>query len=320
MNASQMTRRLSIVAAALTGFALLTGCSAGTSDAGGYLSGVGAVGQSAYSEAQMDMAAMESPTAMGGTELDAGSKSTVITSGSATILVSDPVEASTEFTKKIEALGGRIDNTWQSEWDGTQSSSVTVAVPADKYTEAVDLLSDFGRVLDSNSSREDVGIQIADLDARKAALETSITRLEELLEAAKTTEELLQAEQMLTERQANLDALNSQLDWLNRQIDMSSLSVTFTESVADAPGFSWERAWQMLGDSFRVVAYALVIIVPWLLIAAVVVAAVLLIVRSANRRRNALPGTPSSAKENHSVPVESPADTKEPEGDKEATS
>lgn len=272
---------LLLVTAILAATATLSGCGAGASrDAyGGDMSATADMVAPEAMEAQADFGVEES--AGSPSSIDVGM--TVITSGSATIQTRDPGGAAVEFAEQIAQLGGTVDNTWSSEWEGTKSASVDARVPADKYQEAHDLLPGLGRVLDEQTSRQDVGLQLSDLNARKDVLESSIARLTELMEQATTTEELLQAEDSLTQRQAELDSLNQQLDWLNRQVEMSSLYVNFTQSTAGQSGFSWAKAWESIVNSFRVVAYVLIVAIPWLLIAALVAWLVLLIVRRVRR-------------------------------------
>lgn len=267
----------------IAGTLVLSGCSAST---GAVMESSSANGDAAaYSPSIQteDMAAVSMAKDSG----EVVSGDSVITTGSATIKTSTPDTAAENFADKVAEMGGVVNSTWQSEWDGSVSASVDAQVPADRYEELVGSLSDFGKIIDQNTSRQDVGLQVTDLNARKDALETSITRLQELMEQATTTEELLQAEDMLTQRQSELDSLNSQLEWLEDQIDMSSIYVTFTQDSAAGSGFSWDRAWDLLLNSFRFVAYALVILVPWLIAIGLVVWLVRTLVRRNRRSRHA---------------------------------
>ncbi|MFZ1382802.1 MAG: DUF4349 domain-containing protein [Scrofimicrobium sp.] len=230
---------------------------------------------------QSDMAMVE----MADAAAPVPSGESVITTGSATIRTNTPESAAKDFAAKITDMDGIITSTWQSEWDGSVSATVDAQVPADRYQELVASLSDFGKIVDQNTSRQDVGLQVTDLNARKEALETSLIRLQELMEQATTTEELLQAEDMLTQRQAELDSLNSQLEWLTNQVDMSSIYVTFTEDSSAGSGFSWDRAWDLLIGSLKFVAYALVVLVPWLIIVGLIVWLIRALVRRGRRSK-----------------------------------
>lgn len=207
--------------------------------------------------------------------------SAIIVSGYATVRTPTPEETAAQFAQDVVAAGGRIDNRQQSEWNGQLTVSLDVRIPPGEFDAVRSSLSSYGKVIDESTWSEDVGLEVADLSARKDALEQSIDRLQELIAGADTTEELLQAESILTERQSQLDSLNSQLQWLERQVEMSSLSVTFGSASSVDNGFSWTNAWNVLAESFRVVAYALIVAIPW----AVIIGAIVLGVRALVRRR-----------------------------------
>ncbi len=237
----------------------------------------------------------------GGTGLDStgiNEDSTIIVTGFATIRTSTPQETAEKFSNDVLAAGGEISGTQQSEWDGSLSVNLDVRVPPGEFDAILTSLSDYGKVVDESTWRQDVGLEVADLSARRDALEQSIERLQQLMAQAETTDELLQAESILTERQAQLDSLNSQLKWLERQVEMSSLSVTFANAPTEDTGFSWERAWSILLDSFKVVGYALVVLLPWALIVTGVVFAIRAVIRK--RRR---PSTRTKAFEGYVQPA-----------------
>ncbi len=208
-------------------------------------------------------------------------ESTVIQSATATVRTSKPEEASRTFAAQVEAMGGEITATYNSQWDDYNSATIEAQIPPEKLGEALDQLTSLGKVVDQSVNRNDVGLELADLTARKEALEASITRLKELQATAETTQELLLAEESLTRRQGDLDSLNSQLDWLSRQVSMSSLFVTFSQAPSGDSGFSWGQAWRLLQRSVEVVAYALVLLLPW----AAVVTGLVLGVRQLQRHR-----------------------------------
>lgn len=246
--------------------------------------------ESAASDTAMTFDANES--AAGDTASGSISGPLLIVTGDATVVVSDPAEAAEGFQEVVKDLGGTVDSTWESNTDYDRSSSVTVRVPSDKFEELTAHLPEFGEVEFQNTSSVDVGQQYVDLDARVSALEDSLKRLQALADQAETTEELLQAEDMLTSRQADLDSLRQQLQWLDDQVAMSTLSVTFTtEVVRSEDGFSWEHAWELFVQSVTAFAYLVLVALPWALFAA----AIVLLIRwlLSKRRNRPEPGRPA---------------------------
>ncbi|HZK06540.1 MAG TPA: DUF4349 domain-containing protein [Actinomycetaceae bacterium] len=209
----------------------------------------------------------------------------MITRGQASVRSDDPNASSDAFVDVVTELGGRVTES-SSETSGDRPRvSVTARVPADRYQDLVDRLEEFGEVVSHSSTSEDVGQQVADLEARRVALEASIGRLTELMTAAETTADLIEAETQLTWRQAELDSLNAQLTWLADQVSMSTLTVTFaTHPVeirppADNP---FERAWEILLDSLKGILYVFVAVLPWIVL---IGAAVWLGIALVRRRR-----------------------------------
>ena len=263
---------------------------------------------------EMDYAGAETANAMGDVEVaqdfageefgdlgDVEVGSHVIVTGRMTILTDKPAEAAKEYAAAIKEIGGYADSEWQYNSGADSQSDVTLRVPADKFDEAVELAEGFGKVQDKNVSREDVSAQVVDLEARKQALQDSLERLTELMGEAQTVSDLLEAENMKTQRQAELDSLVAQLDWYQDQTQMSTLSVTFTKQATVTTGFSWDRAVQMLKESFEFLAYALVVLLPWAVVGTGLAFLIRALVKRGRRRKANAPAKPTAP------PVASPS-------------
>ncbi|GAA1711817.1 hypothetical protein GCM10009809_05050 [Isoptericola hypogeus] len=200
----------------------------------------------------------------------------IITTGHATVVADDPAAAAAELAHLVEEAGGRVER--RSETAGTDedpgSASLTVRLPADRMTSAVEALSGLGEVEDVQVDTEDVTGQAQDLDARIAALTTSTDRLRVLMGDAASTKDLLDVEQELSERQAELDSLTAQRQRLADQVAMSTLVVDLAaEPVAVAEsrgGFLGGLAsgWDALVTTASTVVLVLGVLLPWLALAA----------------------------------------------------
>ena len=80
-------------------------------------------------------------------------------------------------------------------------------VPADALIDLLDDLEDVGNVSSVSVSRSDVTATAVDLDARISALQTSVARLQALMEQAGSVEDLLATKATLSERQAELEVV-----------------------------------------------------------------------------------------------------------------
>lgn len=159
----------------------------------------------------------------------------IIQSASVTLRVDDIAASATEIANYVESINGRIDS--RNEYRNPDSSEITsadlmVKVPSDQLDAALERLKTFGNLEGFSKSASDVTLQVIDLDARIASLESSITNLQKLLDDAASVADLLAAETALSDRQAELDSLKSQRTYLADQIDLSAIWVNLVPKRA----------------------------------------------------------------------------------------
>ena len=155
---------------------------------------------------------------------------------------------------------------------------LTVQVPADRYEETVEAARDLGEVVQLQQSSYDVGQQITDVDARIAALESSIQRLEALMDDAESVSDVIKVETAISERQSELDSLKAQQRDLANETAMSSVSLTLmspddakqTVDPQPEPQSWWESFLDGLDDLWSWLGQALLIVSPLLIGAAVI--------------------------------------------------
>jgi hypothetical protein len=123
-----------------------------------------------------------------------------------------------------------------------------------------------------NTARADVTLQSVDLAARIQSLETSITRLEQLVDEASNVSDLIAAESALAERQAELNGLLSQQKYLADQVNMASISVSLMRKDAlDAiqPIGFWaglEKGFQSILNTLSNSTTFIGLVLPWVLL------------------------------------------------------
>ncbi|WP_448615614.1 DUF4349 domain-containing protein [Modestobacter sp. URMC 112] len=289
-----MRRSLSTAATALA-LALLVGCT-GTGTGSG-ASG-GADGSAGEGVSSPEVAAEEPGGAPAGA-VDADADRQVVTTAAASLAVEDPAEAAQRVSELVDSAGGRVDERTEraaSGEDGVEGAvaDLVVRVPATALTGVLADLEDVGDVEHVSVSRSDVTGTVVDLDARISALQTSVARLQALMDGAATTEALLAAERSLSERQGELEALQSQRALLADQVELSTLRVhlePFGVAPAGGPdGFldGLGTGWRALASTAGAAVVVLGVVLPWLAVAVLVTAAVLVPLRLA-RRRAAVP-------------------------------
>lgn len=227
---------------------------------------------------------------------DAAADREVIRTGSASVEVDDVDDAIDDIRALVERHGGHVEGLRVTEATAEDAalpgaSWVTVRVPADDLDAVVDALGDVGEVHDTELSAQDVTTQAVDLRARIAAAQASVDRLTELMAQAGSVSELLEAEQSLSERQAQLESYQQELALLEGQIAMSSLTITLTTeppvTAPDPAGFQdgLVAGWNGLVAAVSGAVVALGFLLPWLGAVAIVAGACWLVVRLRRRRR-----------------------------------
>lgn len=281
-------RRYAITTVAALAAALLVGCGAtgpavDRSSSGDDMGSAPMEQETVEYAADVDFDGAEMSTEEAGT----AQAPAIITVGDARVMADDPVAASQDFTQKVTAAGGSISNSWQRTSGDEPYVEVTARIPSDEFQTVLDFLPELGEVESQSTNSDDVTTQLTDINARIEALQTSVDRLNGLMENAETTADLLEAEEMLTQRQAELDSLASTQDYLLDQVSMSTLSVEFsTTPETSGPSVSWGDAWTTFIESIIYLLNAVVFLLPWLVLIAVIVI-VWRVVRRARKKRAA---------------------------------
>ena len=204
-----------------------------------------------------------------------------MTTASAHLATDDPGAAADDLTRWTEDQRGRVESRSESSEDDGTTIDLRVRVPAGSTGDTTQRLRELGEVSSLTIESEDVSAQGRDLDARIKALEISAARLQDLMTKASTTADLLAAEQTLSQRQSDLEALQAERRGLSDQVAMATYTVVISsedESAASSgSGFvgalasGWDAMVAALAVALRVVGFLL----PWAALLAVLAAAYL---------------------------------------------
>ncbi len=220
----------------------------------------------------------------------------VVVTGQVDVSVTDPLAAASKVAALVEQVGGHIqERQEQAARDGNDGSASLVArIPADRVSSTLDRLGDIGEVVASSLSSTEVTAQARDLDARIRALQISIGRLEDLLKRSGSVADVVSAEQVLTDRQSQLEQLQSQRASLAEQVALSTITIQLWAdgTVPSEPptGFlsGLASGWHGLLVTGRAVLTLLGVLLPWLVVAGLLIAAALPLQRRLKRRNAAM--------------------------------
>ncbi|BBZ15155.1 DUF4349 domain-containing protein [Mycobacterium branderi] len=218
----------------------------------------------------------------------------IVTTGNISITAADVGKAADRLADLTTGMGGRVDDRTERTASGRSGSAdLTLRIPSQKVDEFVTSAKHLGTVTSISLKHEDVTSGRVDLDARIAALQTSVDRLNALMKNAGSTGDLLQAEEALSKRQADLDSLRAQRVQLGEQISYATIRVSVSSEFAPpAPGFvaSVKRGWHALVSFSHGLVTLAGFLLPWLPVLLIIAAAVVLLRRRARRRSQASVG------------------------------
>lgn len=222
----------------------------------------------------------------------------VVKTATMTVTVADPgnpVAAADRAAGIAGDSGGRVDT--RTEYGGSELDparvTLTLRVPADKLDGVIDRLKALGTVDALDLRADDVTSRRVDLDARITALQTSVDRLLAIMRDARDPSALIEAENALSQRQADLDSLRAQRAALGDQIALSTLTVDLIAPDVGGPapqqyrGFlgQVERGWDALVDTGTHMFLLVGLMLPWVGAVLVLLALVYAVFRLAARRR-----------------------------------
>ncbi len=246
----------------------------------------------------------EAPVQDGDLQNRATDTRSVISTATLTVTVDDPIGAADDTVALAERAGGRVDSRTESPAsdDAGRSSSLVVRVPATGLTEFLTAVKKLGDDEYETITSTDVTTQTTDLDARIAALDTSVTRLLDLLSRATDTTDLVELETALSARQAELDGLRAQQRSLADQVSLATVSVDFG-TTATAPVDRPQDFFggivlgaEALAAFLGALLIGLGVALPWLVVPAIVAVVVVVLVRRRGAaRRAAISGEPAPA-------------------------
>ncbi len=109
-------------------------------------------------------------------------------------------------------------------------------MPVDSFDTARKALSRLGKLTSSSESEKDVTTQVIDTAERVQTLQNSLDRLQRFQRSAKDVDDLIQFEDQITSRQAELQSLKAQQSYLSSQTSMSTITLTLSQPGKEPPG------------------------------------------------------------------------------------
>ena len=214
----------------------------------------------------------------------------VIRTGTISLVSDNVLESMSHIEELVTQYSGSIDQQDIRTSDDRDYGYMTVRVPASELESFMTDVREVDETVGFSVSDVDVTLSITDLDARISALNTSISKLEQLQEQATSVTDLVAVEAELATRTAERDSLVAQRDMLENQVAMSTVYIDISPdptATTDSPDFigGIESGWNALINLGAGAVTLVGFLIPMVLGIGIVVAALIVIVRLIRRAR-----------------------------------
>jgi hypothetical protein len=226
----------------------------------------------------------------------------IIRNGILRLTVDDTRAAQKEVEKVVTELAGKgaflVSSNERTNYEGQDPYiETTIRVPAEEFDAVMDRISKLAVKVDERSeSADDVTAEFVDLNTRLESLEAARDRLLEIMKQSATTEELLMAEQQLTQRETEIESIKGRMKFLSESARLSSISISLypylpSQPLDDTwrPAETFRGAVDALVNSLRGFAEFLIVfviaVVPWLVVIGLIWWGVARVVRKRRERK-----------------------------------
>lgn len=159
------------------------------------------------------------------------------------------------ITDEVKNRGGFVVESSQDQYQKNTSAQATVKIPSDQLEGFRELLPSLGSLLSLNTTANDITNQYYDAETRLRSWEAQESRYLEILEEAKTVEEILQIENYLGNIRMQIEQLKGQLKLWDHEVSYSTVQISFQTTPnpvkVDNPWqpVAWSKTWQAARDA-----------------------------------------------------------------------
>lgn len=237
-------KRIVITAVAVGLLGLVAGCSHGSGRA---TSSAAGTADRAAAPSAVDPAGAAGKRASGANSAPVADPAVKIRTADLTVSVRRADDVSTQADRAgviARRYGGDV-YAEQLTAGGHAHAVVTLKVAPQHLNDALDDLSALGKEQERHISTEDVTEQVADVTSRVHSAEAAVAKLDALYAQASKVSDLLEIDQQIADREADLEALQAKQRALAAQTSLATIDLTLT--TAAAPPAHHEKRTGFLG-------------------------------------------------------------------------
>ena len=194
----------------------------------------------------------------------------------------------------VDRYGGYLVNSSSNASGADQtmkSGTIAIRVPSSSLTQALSDASKLGKVTNQSLGTQDVTEEYVDLQARIKNSQAHVSALVALLGKAKTVDEVLQVQGVLSQAQQDLEQLEGRMRYLDEHTSYSTITMSIFEAGAEVKtttawgvGGAFSAALHNLVRAFNAIVRGLGVLIPVLIVIAILAYIIYLVVRSLMRR------------------------------------
>jgi hypothetical protein len=165
----------------------------------------------------------------------------VIKNADLSIVVDDPIQKMESIAAMADEMGGFVvnSNVWQNTLHNgakVPHASITIRVLSERLDEVLDRIKDgVGEITSENVSGQDVTSDYTDLASRLRNLEAAETQLQEIMDEARATEDVLQVYNNLVNVREQIEVIKGQMEYYEEATKLSRISVDITGDAEAQP-------------------------------------------------------------------------------------
>jgi hypothetical protein len=196
----------------------------------------------------------------------------IVREGTLDVEVKDMPAALQQAQSLVSSLGGYIAGSKESNDGDNSYASITYRFPVERWDEALTGLRALGqRVINENTTADDVTADVVDMDARLANLRAAETQYQSFMAKAVTIDDVLAVQKQLTDVRGQIEQLQAQRDNLANRATLATLTVNWQVPVTAVATVN--QGWDLGHEIDRAFAalvgfgQALATLAVWLLVA-----------------------------------------------------
>ncbi|MHB8126877.1 MAG: DUF4349 domain-containing protein [Desulfitobacteriaceae bacterium] len=175
----------------------------------------------------------------------------------ATIQVMNITDTINKLNQDFQQMGGYVVDCQQNGRESGEYGHITAKIPAAKFESyRASILPNIGKILSQSQTANDITNQYYDAQTRLQNWEAEQLRYMEILQQAKTVEDILKVEGALANIRQQIEQLKGQLKLWNNEVDYSTIQIELQSTITSNlkvndpwQPVSWSKTWKATQDA-----------------------------------------------------------------------